>query len=257
MINSIKISTILLCVLLIGCKSTKRVSTNGELNSALSVKDLIKKHDRQLADFKTLQAKVKVVYQQGQDEQSHTITLRMDRNKTIWINSAFSVVRAMITPDRVGFYNKLDNTYFDGDFALISELLGTDLNFENVQNLLLGEALFNLRDNTYNSDVHEESYVLYPENQSPLYETFFLLNPSHFKMDSQQVAQSIEQRMLQVDYLNYQEVEKEILPHNIKIIALEPQKETIISMEFKSINLNEELRFPFRIPSGFDEIQVK
>ena len=257
MINSLKIALVICCFLIVGCKSAKRIGSNGELNSAMTSKELVKKHNKQHTKFKTLQAKVKVQYQQGEDEQSHTITLRMERDKAIWINSAFSVVRAMITPEKVGYYNKLDNTYFDGDFTLISELLGTELSFENIQNLLMGEALFNLNGETFSSDLHEQSYVLYPENQSTLFEIFYLLNPTHFRMDSQQVAQSLEQRMLQVDYLNYQEVEKEILPQNVKIIALEPDLETIIKMEFKSVTLNNELRFPFRIPSGFDKIEIK
>ena len=57
--------------------------------------------------------------------------------------------------------------------------------------------------------------------------------------------------------INYQEVEKEILPQNIKIIAVENNAETIIKMEFKSISINQEVRFPFRIPSGFEEIVIK
>ena len=157
----------------------------------------------------------------------------------------------------MSYYNKLDNTYFDGDFSLISDFLGTKLDFENVQSLLLGETLFDLDKAIYDSDVHEESYVLFPKDQSTLYEIFFLLNPSHFKLDSQQLAQPLEQRMLQIDYSNYQKVEKEILPETIRVIALEADTETIVNMEFRSVSLNNDLRFPFRIPSGFEEIEIK
>ena len=63
--------------------------------------------------------------------------------------------------------------------------------------------------------------------------------------------------MLQIDYKNYQKVSKEIFPETVEVIALEVDQETKIYMEFKSITLNEELRFPFRIPSGFEEIVVR
>lgn len=43
----------------------------------------------------------------------------------------------------------------------------------------------------------------------------------------------------------------------MKIIALEGDQETIIEMAFKSVSLNEDLRYPFKIPSGFDEIILK
>jgi hypothetical protein len=181
----------------------------------------------------------------------------MEKDKTIWLSATLGIVRAKITPEKVSFYNKLDNTFFDGDYALISDVLGTELDFDKVQNLLLGKALLDLSADNYESNVYEKSYLLNPEEQSTILEIFFLLNPAHFKMDSQQLAQPNERRMLQIDYENYQEVEKEILPQNIKIIALENNAETIIKMEFKSISINQEVRFPFRIPSGFEEIVIK
>ena len=84
-----------------------------------------------------------------------------------------------------------------------------------------------------------------------------MLNPTHFKLDSQQFAQPLDNRILQIDYEDYQEVESQILPQNIRVIAVEAKDETIIDMELRSVTLNENLRFPFKIPSGFDEIVIK
>lgn len=255
--NVFKILFVILILFFVSCKSTKNISSSGELNDNLSSEQIIKAHTKQNTRFKTLQSRVKVEYIQGNKSQMHTINLRIEKDKTIWLSATLGVVRAKITPQKVSFYNKLDNTYFEGDFSLISDLLGTELDFQNVQNLLLGEAIFDLNNQTYNIDIHEASYVLSPKTQNTLYEIFFLLNPSHFKMDSQQLAQSLKRRMLEIDYKNYQKVEKQILPQHIKIIALEEDEETIINMVFKSISLNNDLRFPFRIPSGFDEIVIK
>ncbi|MBT8260413.1 MAG: DUF4292 domain-containing protein, partial [Bacteroidia bacterium] len=58
-------------------------------------------------------------------------------------------------------------------------------------------------------------------------------------------------------YNNYQEVDNKILPQKIRVIAVEDTEETIINMELKSVSLNNDLRFPFRIPSGFKEIEVE
>ena len=139
---------------------------------------------------------------------------------------------------------------------MATSLLCFDSNFQNLQNMLLGEALFEMNGNEYDAGEFDTSYLLSPKNQNALYEIFFLLNPSHYKMDSQQLAQPIERRMLQIDYENYQEVEKQTIPENIKIIAVENDEETTIKMQFRSVSLNNDLRFPFRIPSGFDEIEL-
>ena len=255
-----KFNKILLFVLLIlsfGCKSVKNVATNGELDKKITSRQLIKEHTQTFTKFKTLQSRVKIEYTQGDMEQTHSINLRMEKDKTIWLSATLGIVRAKITPTKVSFYNKLDNTYFDGDFSLISDLLGVDLDFNKVQSLLLGETIFNLNVNSYTSDLHEKSYLLQPKRQSELLEIFLLLNPLHFKMDSQQITQSRKQRLLQIDYKNYQKVGKQILPKNVNIIALEGNFETQINMEFKSVSLDSDLRFPFRIPTGFKEIVVK
>ncbi|WP_243398870.1 DUF4292 domain-containing protein [Hanstruepera neustonica] len=243
-------------IVLVGCKSSKGL-TSGEKNLGLSSKEVIKANAKKSANFKTLQSKVKVVYTQENKSQSHTVTLRMLKDEVIWINSALNLIRAKITPNKVSFYNKLDNTYFDGDYSYLSDILGTELDFKKLQNLLLGNAIFDLDKATYDMSIHNDAYLFQPKNQLSLFELFYIINPSHFKMDSQQLSQATESRFLEIDYLNYQEVNKQSLPENMKIIALEGDQETIIEMAFKSVSLNEDLRYPFKIPSGFDEIILK
>src|SRR5210317_1617788 len=183
---------LLLIVIFAACKSVKPITESGKLDATVTSKQLIKAHNKKEANFKTLQAKVKVEFVQGAKSQTHTVNLRIEKNKTIWISAKFAILRVKITPQKVSFYNELDNTYFDGDFTLISELLGTKLNFKNLQNLLLGIALFDLDKKAYEADTYETSYILKPYNQDSLFEIFYLINTSYFLMDSQQLAQPQE-----------------------------------------------------------------
>ncbi|OUR98085.1 deoxyuridine 5'-triphosphate nucleotidohydrolase [Flavobacteriales bacterium 33_180_T64] len=251
----LKISLVCVFVMLgVSCKSARSVVASGKVNSKLTAKQLIKENGKREANFKTLQAKVKIDIIQDLKESSYTVNLRMERDKTIWISATLGLARAMITPDRVRFYDKINNQYFDGNYKLLSDLLGVDLNFNKVQSLLIGEPLYNLKDDNYIISINENSYVLQPKNQSALLELFLLFNPSHFKMDSQQLLQPLKKRFLQIDYLGYQDVDKEVLPQDIKIIAVEDSEELNVIMEYKSVSVNGEVRFPFKIPSGFDEI---
>ena len=111
MIRILKIIIVVIIVLFTGCKSAKSVINSGVLDSRITSKELIRAHKKQDFSFKTLQSKVKVEYTQGNKSQSHSINLRMEKDKTIWISAAFAVVRAKITPERVSFYNKLDNIH--------------------------------------------------------------------------------------------------------------------------------------------------
>ena len=245
---------LLLNILIVSCGTSRRINSDGTIDAKVTAKQLIKENSKQEAQFKTLQARVKIGIIQDSKEQGYTVTLRMERDKIIWLNAFLGLGRVMITPERVQFYDKINNQYFDGDYVLLSEFLGIELNFDQVQSLLIGEPIFNLNDKDYSISSNESSYILAPKAQSAIMELFLLFNPRHFKMDSQQLAQPLKRRFLEIDYLSYQDVETEILPQNLKIIAVEEDEELIIEMEYKSVSVNEEVRFPFIIPSGFDEI---
>ncbi|WP_299108096.1 DUF4292 domain-containing protein [uncultured Winogradskyella sp.] len=248
----------LLILLAFSCNSAKNVIASGKASEKLSVKQVIKQHEKNSSDFKTLKARVKIDITQNNKTQGAGFTLRIEKDKVIWLSeSILGMARMMITPDKVRFYNKLDNQYFDGDYKLLSDVVGINLDFTKVQNILLGQAIYDLKAKPHQVAVNGNSYAVSPKDQDVLMELFYLINPSHFKMDSLQLQQLSKKRMLQVDYATYQEVDKEILPKNISIIAVDDTDEVTVSMEFKSVSLNNEVRFPFKIPSGYKEIVLK
>lgn len=246
----------LLLLLFTGCKSAKTVVGKGVLENSMTSEKIIKSHKNNLINFKTLQARVTVEYVKGSKSQTQTVNLRVQKNKIIWINAKLSIIRIKITPQRVTYYNKLDNTYFEGDFSLISEILGVEVTFENIQNLLLGQTLFALENTNFEIETTANSYVLRPNDENSIFKVVYLLNPYHFLLDSQQVSQPLEQRTLNIEYNDYQDVKRHVLPNHIKITAIEKNDETVINMELKSVSLDQELRFPFRIPSGFQKIEI-
>lgn len=253
-----KLGTLLLILgLSVGCRSTKTLTSSAVIEKGMTAKQIIREITKQEVRFKTLQAKVRIDYTEGSTGNGTTVTLRMEKDKAIWMSAPLGVVRVMITQDSVKFYDKLNNQYFNGDFSLLTRLLGTDIDFEKIQNILLGEPIFDLKADTYVTAANDESYVLHPKDQRALFELFFLINPGFFKLDSQQLYQPLEKRMLQIDYKKYQEVSKQIFPENIRIIAVEKNDEIIIDLDFKSIQLNGEIRFPFNIPSGYKEIELE
>ena len=249
--------SIVLTLLFLGCKSTKIVQSSETLDSKMSVKQIVKNHNKLQSKFNTLQGRLKVEYIQGDRSETHTLTLRMENGKTIWVNAFLNMVRVKITPDRVRFYNKLDNTYFDGDYALISEFLGADLQFENLQNLLLGEAIFNLKPKEFKKKTHPNSYMLTPKQPNALFDLLYLINPTYFKLDAQLLSQSLKQNVLKIQYQSYQKVDGLVLPENMAITATNTNEQTTLNLNIKSVSLDQPLRFPFNIPKGFKAIELK
>lgn len=255
MIETKQFFLILVVVLVSSCKSTKVVS-GGSVDEKLSAKSVIKSHYQNENKFKSLNGKVKISYSDGESSQNVSVSLRMEKDKAIWMSAPLGIVKAYITPERVSFYNKLENEYFDGDFSYLSDLLGTDVDFSILQNLLIGQAIVDLRDQKYTIDIDEGAYRLTPKLAGELYKTLFRIEPENFKMDLQQLSQPIEKRLLQISYVNYQKVDNEILPNEIKIKAIAKDKENNIDLEFRNIELNGTVNFPYSIPKGFTEIEL-
>lgn len=249
---SSKFRYIIIIVLLYGCGPGKNLtSTVGEIPE-MRTKQILKKHIKQHAKFNTLQCKLKIELFQNSKAQSNTVTLRMDRGKTIWINAFLNMIRIKITPDRVQMYNKIDKTYFDGDFSLIKQLLGIDLDFSNLENLLLGETFFKHNSSSLKQVKDNNSvYTLKPYKLDPTLNVLYRINPFYFKMKTQEISHLKEEIHLKVNYDDFQEINQQLIPSKMAITINEKQNNAFIKLNLKSVSLNQSIRFPFKLPKGY------
>ncbi|WP_343910719.1 DUF4292 domain-containing protein [Aquimarina litoralis] len=251
----------LLCfsmVILTSCKGTKAVS--GTSIKKLKADKIISNHYSNDFNFSTLNAKVKVRYNDGKQSFSPNVTIRLEKDKKIWVSAkllGITLAKALITPEKVSYYEKVNNTYFEGDFKLLSDWLGTDLDYEKVQQLLLGQALFDLKNEKYTSSIENQKYRLQPKKELELFERLFILNPDNFKMSSQQLRQPLENRNLLINYKSYQKAGNQDFPKEIHIMATEGIAKTIIEIEYRSVDYNAKVSFPFKIPSGYEEVTIE
>ena len=241
---------------LLGCKSAKPVISGGP-DANISVRSIIKNHYKNALQFKTMRGRVKIAYNDGRSTSNLGVSLRMQRDKAIWLSAPLGVVKAYITPERVSFYNKLDQQYFDGDFVYLSRIVGTDLDFKKVQNILFGQALFDLRQASYEAELNESNYQLQPEEAQDLFKTLFNIEPTYFKLASQQVSQPWKKRLLEIRYLNYQSHNNTIMPTEIGITAIDRNERTLIDLEYRNLEFDKPLRFPYKIPQGYEEIVLE
>lgn len=248
---------LVIAVFFVSCKSKKVISGGSSTLKKLNTKTLVKNHYANALDFKTLRGRLKIDYTDGKDEQGYTVSFRMEKDKAIWISATLGVVKAYITPTRVSFYNRLQNEYFDGDFTYLSNLLGTELDYEKVQNLLLGQALFDLRKDKYNTTELNNQYQLTPKKANQLFKTLLQIEPTNYKVAGMQLTQPEKNRVLDVQYKNYQVVDKKLVPNIIDIYVKDKNKTDIIALTFKNIELNKKFNFPYKIPNGFKKIVLE
>ncbi|MBT8317935.1 MAG: DUF4292 domain-containing protein [Lutibacter sp.] len=252
---------ILIVILLIvtSCKSNKDLVNSTKINN-ISTKKIISNHYNNNFHQQTIYAKLNAKYRDKKTSASVSIKLRLEKDKTIWMSATklgIPLAKVKITPNRVVYYEKLQRTYFDGDFSLLSKWLGAELDYEKVQNILLGQAVLNLKKGKYNSVIDKNSYQLSPKKDNELFGILFFLNPENFKLDKQEIRHPEKQQLLSVSYPNYNKIKGEQFPKNIYIRASDDKNLTTIDIEYRSVEFNRELTFPFSIPKGYKEISLK
>ena len=71
------------------------------------------------------------------------------------------------------------------------------------------------------------------------------------------MAQPWKKRLLEIRYKNYQQRDERILPNEIGIVAIEMNQRTTIAIEYRNMEFNRRINFPYKIPKGFEEIVLK
>lgn len=243
-------------MLLASCGGSKNI-VSGNIED-LKTKDIIASHFAASPDFETLAARVQVVYEDEEKLQSITVSLRMEKDKIIWVKASLlgiTLAKVLITPEQVQYYETIGATYFDGDFALLSEWLGTELDFQKAQNLLLGQSIFTLNPSRYSAELFQNQYRILPKTQPMNFIHSIFLNPENFKVASESLSQPNNDRLLSVRYGEHQKVGSGFYPSDIIIDTSEKGAKTKIEMSYRKIDLNVPVSFPFEIPGGYEEIQ--
>lgn len=245
----------LLVLVLTSCGGAKKITNIEDASS----KEVIASHKAASPDFKTLAGRMQLVYETDEKLQSITVSLRMQKDKSIWVKASIlgiTIAKVLITPTRVSYYETIGKTYFEGDFALLGEWLGTPINFQQTQNLLLGQSIFTLNPSEYRTEVFQNKFKLVPKQQPQNFIHSLFLNPDNFKIASETLSQPEDDRVLSIRYSDYQKIAEKFYPQTIMITTSEKDSATKIEINYRKIDLNVDVSFPFDIPQNYEEIQL-
>lgn len=250
------IIAIILISFLVGCKTNQVVVTTSA-NENTDVTKIIKGHYQNQHNFTTLNIRANAKYEDKKQSHSLNADIRIKKDQIIWINIKFlgiPMAKAMITPSKVSYYEKINNTYFEGDFSLLSNWLGTDLDFNKVQNLFLGKAIDDLTKDNWISEINEKLFKLsIPSNASVNKEFYF--ESANYLLKRATISQVNRNRSLEIYYPSFKEDNAMYLPNEINIKA-EQKDKVSLNIAYKNTIFNEELSYPFSIPSGYSAVEI-
>lgn len=254
---------ILAIIFLSSCKSkavfvdTKTPTSIVKSDVVLTPEKIIRNHYSNKNDFSTLYIRANAKYRDENNSQSVSAEIKIKKGEKILVSIRFlgiTMAKALITPEGVKYYEKINGTYFEGNYGLLSQWLGTDLDFNKIQNMLIGQPIDDLTKGHYSLLLTDKFYKLSSIEDKT--EKSFSFEAEHYLLKKQEIKQPEMERSFEVDYPNFQDFNTIFLPANLIINAFQKKGKTNISIDYNSATCNEELSFPYDVPDGYDRIFI-
>lgn len=207
-------------------------------------------------NYNTFTGKAKVHLETPNDKRDFTATIRMEKDKKIWVSvvalGVFEAARALITPDSIFVVDRLNKQAIVRSFSDAGKLLPVAVDFSTLQGLLIGDALHASADMPTDAtsfgggislDIHTNDY-----QQQLTY------NKADSSIRQQQLrvgANGTASTLLLMQYGNYSVVEDRRFSSERKINVQDSTGQTHIEMQFNRVEFDKELEFPFSIPSKY------
>ena len=257
-----KVILLVFLTVLASCKTKQAAVTIApEVTSTkeVSAEDVIANHYNNKTNFETVYIKSNVRFSDEKQTQNVTAEIKIKKDEQILISVRFlgiTMAKALITPSSVSYYEKMNGSYFEGDFGGLTQWLGTDLDFSKIQNMLLGEAFDNLQQGKYALSKLENGFEL-SDLQARNTKKSFVLDKENFRIQGQAIGQPEQDRMIQVGYSGYASFKEGSVPMQTLIQTFQAKGKTEISFNYNTVTFNEALSFPYSIPNGYKRIIIK
>jgi hypothetical protein len=250
---------ILLVFLMASCKTAQPILTEGKAKDTLSSAVIVDRHYQNAKLFSTLYIKSAVHYEDDKDSQNMTAEIKIKKDEKILISVRFlgiTMAKALITPNKVSYYEKMNNTYFEGDFSTLSRWLGTPLDYNSLQNLFLGRAFEDLHQKMLNASIDDQKMYRLEDVSHPEITKIYSFESGHCRLKKQQFVQNQKQQSLQVVYPSEVAYGVMSLPTGIVVDALQPGGRMHMDIDFNHLTIDEELSFPYNVPEGYKLINI-
>jgi hypothetical protein len=197
--------------------------------------------------------------------------IRIQKDSLIWISLSpmlnIEAARIVITPDSVKFFNRIDKTYFVGDYAFIHSNFSSTINFDMLQSLLLGNDLSWYETDGFRASVDGGEYRLsatkrkqkkrqlkQQEGQGLLVHNIWL-QPETFKIVKLNIREyGDDNKKLNANFDSFTDVNGQMIPADLNF-EISTDKKIKLRMQYSRIELDQNSGFPFRIPDNFTKLK--
>jgi hypothetical protein len=291
----IAVSFLLLSAFFISsCSSKKGAVEKEEPTRHRTSGYLLKRYENNKFKFDWIGMKLDAEFITMGNTQGFKATVRMRRDSAIWISISpalgIEVFRILVTPDSLWYISKIpDNKYYyKGNFQVISDVVGTDLDFNMLQDLLIGNAIGLEEDEgRFRSEIDNNLHLLISKYKrkirrvvgvddrklegdtivvnpnDPRYKrtveradddliiSRYWLEPQNFRLVQSIFNDLIKQRTMEVHYSDFHQSGEQFYPSKCQMKTTRFDNRQELTFEINKLVTDKTFDFPFEIPDGF------
>lgn len=230
-------------------------------------------------NFSTLSGRLSCkMNNENDDENTFQVSIRCRKDSAIWMNISkmnVDAVRFLMTKDSVKFMimtnlGGLEKGFFRGDFTFINESLDTDLDYDMMQALLVGNSADFLNDSIKMKGGKDKNNCLYflstlrkrklnrimdGQSSSESVQTIWV-NPFSWKITMLEFDEANTNRKFNACFDNFQPVANNLMPLKM-LYTITAEKTVTAEINWSKITVNEPISMPYKVQSSYPEIKMK
>ncbi len=222
--------------------------------------------------FDWLTAKFSADYKNKDQETSFGGQIRIRKDSLIWLTLSpmmgIEVIRLVISQDSIKFINRLNNTYFIGDYNYLNQFLNTNIDFDILQAFLIGRDLSFYNNDHFKALVDGNQYKLttvdrqklkkYVKSSDEALKAFIQniwLDPETFKITKADVKEVKREKIrLEAIYSSFDSVQEQLFPMVMEY-NIYADNNIAVRAKFSKVVVNQPQQFPFKIPASFKPVK--
>lgn len=259
-------SFLLVLIILASCSSQRKIikAPIKEEGAEYLFKKL-KEHELQYHWFT---AKFSAEYKNKGQTNSFNGQIRIRKDSVIWLSFSpalgIEVFRMMVTQDSVKFINRMNNTFFSGDYNYVNRYLNTNIDFDILQSFLTGNDLSFYESGKFRAGLENNFYKLATADRTKLKKFIrnsqenlrvliqnIWIDPESFKITRADVKEIREPNIkLEARYSSFEKIEDQLFPKEMSF-DISAENNLSVSVSFNKITINIAQAFPFKIPQSY------
>jgi hypothetical protein len=229
----------------------------------------LKEHELQ---YKWFTAKFSAEYKNKEQTNSFNGQIRIGKDSVIWLSFSpalgIEVFRMMVTQDSVKFINRMNNTFFSGDYNYVNRYLNTNIDFDILQSFLTGNDLSFYESGKFRAGLDNNIYKLATANRIKLKKFVWnsqenlrvliqniWIDPESFKITRADVKEIREPNIkLEATYSSFEKIEDQLFPKEMSFV-ISAVNNLSVTVSFSKITINSAPAFPFKIPQSYHPVK--